>query len=37
MYPQYMYNAILRAATGESDLEFNVITTPFPIYQMFLD
>jgi len=37
MYPQYIYNAILRVATGDPELEFNVITTPFPIYQMFKD
>ena len=32
-----MYTAILRAATGDPDLEFNIITTPFPVYQMFKD
>ena len=32
-----MYTAILRAATGEADLEFNVVNAPFPIYQMFKD
>ena len=37
LYPQYMYTALLRAATGHDDLEFNIITTPFPIYQMFKD
>ena len=30
-----MYTAILRAAIGESDLEYNIITEPFPIYEMF--
>ena len=37
LYPQYMYQAILRAATGDEKLEFNVVTTPMPIYQMFKD
>lgn len=32
-----MYQAILRVATGDSDLEFNVINQPFPIYQKFID
>ena len=37
LYPQFMYTALLRAATGNEDLEFNVINAPFPIYQMFKD
>ena len=26
LYPQYLYGALLRAATGETDLEFNVVS-----------
>lgn len=37
MYPQYMYTAILRVATGKPDLNFNMITTPFPVYQLMKD
>ena len=37
MFPQYMYQAILRVATGDPDLEFNVINYPFPVYQKYID
>ena len=37
LYSQYMYTAILRAATDEPDLEFNIVSRPFPIYQLFKD
>jgi ATP-binding cassette, subfamily A (ABC1), member 3 len=37
MYPQYMYEAILRVATGDPDLTFDVTSTPYPIYQKFKD
>jgi len=37
MYPQYLYTAILRVATGDPELNFSMTTTPFPIYQMFID
>ena len=32
MYPQYMYQAILRVATNDPDFTFSVTSTPFPIY-----
>ena len=32
LYSQYMYTAILRAATNTPDLEFNIVSRPFPIY-----
>jgi ATP-binding cassette subfamily A (ABC1) protein 3 len=32
-----MYTAILRVATGKPDLNFNMITTPFPVYQLMKD
>jgi len=37
LYPHYIYTALLRAATGKSELQFNVILTAFPIYQIKLD
>ena len=37
MYPQYMYQSILRVATGDPDFTFSVTTTPYPIYQKFKD
>lgn len=37
MYPQYMYQAILRVATNDPDFTFSVTSTPFPIYQQFKD
>ena len=37
MFPQYMYQAILRVATDDPEFTFNVINQPFPIYQKFID
>ena len=37
MYPQYLYQAILKVATGDDDFTFDVTTQPFPIYQAFKD
>ena len=37
MYPQYMYQAILRVATGDPSFTFDVTSTPYPIYQAFKD
>ena len=37
MFPQYMYQAILRVATGDENFNFDVTTTPYPIYQAFKD
>lgn len=37
MYPQYMYTAILRLGLDEPDLNFNVTSVAFPIYQKFKD
>ena len=36
-YPQYLYTAILRAALDDPDLNFNVTSVPFPVYQKFKD
>lgn len=35
MYPQYFYNALLRAATEDPELEFNIEQKPYPIYHLF--
>ena len=35
LYPHYIYNAILRVATDQADIEFDLTTTAMPIYQMF--
>lgn len=37
MFPQYMYQAILRVATDDSKLNYDITTYPFPIYQAFKD
>ena len=37
MFPQYMYQAILRVATDDPDFTFDVTSTPYPIYQAFKD
>lgn len=31
LYPQFMYEAILKAATGDSNFKFKVVTNPFPV------
>ena len=33
LYPQFMYEAILKKATGNSDFKFKVVTSPFPVTQ----
>ena len=37
MFPQFMYQAILRVATGDPNFTFNVINYPFPVYQKYID
>lgn len=37
MYPQYIYQSILRVATGDPEFTFDVTSTPYPIYQKFID
>jgi len=37
LYPQYMYQAILRVALDDPDMNFDVTSTPYPIYQKFKD
>ena len=36
LFPQYMYTAILRNALDEPDFQFNVTTTPFPVFYAFI-
>jgi len=36
-YPQFMYEAALRAATGIDHFQFKLITKPFPILQKYKD
>jgi hypothetical protein len=31
LYPQFMYESILKVATGDDDFEFKVRNTPMPI------
>ena len=33
-YPQLMYQSILKLATGNDDLKFTVINSPFPITEI---
>ncbi len=35
IYPQYMYTALFRVATGDPDFEFDVATAPFPVFYAF--
>jgi len=37
LYPQYMYQAILRVGLDDPDFNFEVTSTPYPIYQKFKD
>jgi len=34
LYPQFMYEGILKLATGKEDLKFKVRNTPFPATKM---
>lgn len=36
-YPQFMYEAILRSATGYDHFQFKMVTKPFPILQKYKD
>jgi len=36
-YPQFMYEALLRTATGVDHFQFKLITKPFPILQKYKD
>jgi len=31
LYPQYLYEAVLKTATGRDDLKFKVTTAQFPL------
>ena len=37
MFPQYMYQSILRVATDDPNFNFDVTTQPYPIFQQFKD
>ena len=37
MFPQFMYEAILRVESGDPDFTYSITTKPYPIYQAFLD
>ena len=37
LYPQMMYESILRLATGDPDLKFTVVNSPFPIPKSLKD
>ena len=37
MFPQFMYEAILRVESGDPDFTYSITTVPYPIYQAFLD
>lgn len=34
-YPQFMYESILKTATGDSEFKFKVSSTPFPAFYVF--
>ena len=36
-YPQFMYEAILRSATGRDHFQFKLVTNPYPIQQKYKD
>ena len=31
LYPQFMYESILKLATGDNKLKFTVVNSPFPV------
>lgn len=35
MFPHYMYQSILKIATGDPDFKFEVINEPFPVFYSF--
>ena len=35
LYPQFIYESILKTATGDSDFTFQVTTQPFPVFYVF--
>lgn len=35
LYPQFIYESVLKTATGKSDLSFTVTTEPFPVLYIF--
>ena len=37
MYPQFMYQAILRVATQDPNFVYDVTSVPYPVYQKFKD
>ena len=37
MYPHFLYSALLRVASNDPDLIYDVTSIPFPIYQKFRD
>ena len=37
MYPQFMYNAILRVATDDPEFVYDITNVPYPVYQAFKD
>ena len=37
LYPQFFYTALLRVASGDPELEFNIVQTPYPIYNVFIE
>ena len=36
-YPQFMYEAVLRSATGRDTFQFQLVTNPYPILQKYKD
>ncbi len=37
LYPQYMYQALLRTVANKPEFIYDVTSVPFPIYQKFKD
>jgi len=35
LYPQFIYESILKTATNDSDFTFSVTTQPFPVFYVF--
>ena len=35
LYPQFMYQAVLRTATEDPDFNFALTTEPFPVFYVF--
>lgn len=36
-WPQFMYESLIRTATGKPDFQFKLVTNPYPVLQKYKD